>query len=179
LSHPRRLTVILLFLLALGLLPFQAAAQERYTYSYLAGFSVGLGGTADAESDPGFDNFDWQAMFGMDLEKNLRFGARLGQMSLDTDGGSGNDLTYLTLVGEYLAPAPHYESGLYLGVGYYDFGAGGFFPGDSSLGLTLGVTAGFKMTDRLVLLLDLAGHYADLNYAQFFANANVGVAYRF
>jgi len=179
LSHSRRLTVILLFLLALSLVPIQAAAQERYTYTYMAGLSVGLGGTADAESDPGFDNFDWQATFGMDLEKNLRFGARLGQMNLDTDGGSGNDLTYLTLVGEYLTPGPHYQSGLYLGVGYYDFAAGSFFPGDDSLGLTLGVTAGFKMTDRFVLLLDLAGHYADLEYAQFFANANIGVAYRF
>lgn len=178
-SHPRRLTVILLFLLALGLLPFQAAAQQRYTYTYMVGLSVGLGGTADADPDPGFDNFNWQAMFGMDLEKNLRFGARLGQMSLDTGGGSGNDLTYLTLVGEYLTPGPHYASGLYLGVGYYDFAAGGFFPSDNSLGLTLGVTADFKMTDRFVLMLDLAGHYADLDYAQFFANANIGVAYRF
>ncbi len=178
-SHPRRLIVILLFLFALGLLPLEAAAKDRYARTYLVGLMVGLGGSGDVEPEPGFDNFSWQAVFAMDLEKDVRWGARLGQITLETDGGSGNDLTYLSLVGEYLYSGPFYESGLYLGIGLYDFGAGGGLESDSSVGVNVGVTAGFKLNDRMLLLLDLSGHYADLDYAQFFAHAHVGVAYRF
>jgi hypothetical protein len=179
LLHQRRQIVILLYLLVLGLVPLQAAAQNRYARTLMVGLMAGLGGSTGGEPDAGFDNLTWQAVFTMDIEKDVRWGAHLGQLGLDPDDGihAETDLTYLTFYGEYLRSGPFYESGLYLGLGFYDLD--GRRVDESSLGFNAGVTAGFELSERLLLLLDLSMHYADLNHTQVFGMVHVGLGYRF
>lgn len=168
-----RLATSFFVLLTLALVPATGLAQSPYTYT--VGLQVGLGGSPDDQPDVGFDNFGWQALFSMNLETSTRWGARVGEIALD-GGGFDADLRYLTVAGEYLFAEPLLDSGLYLGLGYYDLDV---FGGDSGLGLVVGVTGDLHLTDRFSLLLELSGHYADLDATHFFLMGHVGVGYRF
>lgn len=168
-----RLATSLFVLLTLALAPATALAQTPYTYT--VGLMAGLGGSPEDQPDVGLDNFGWQALFEMSIDSTTHWGARAGELALD-GGGFNADLRYLTLAGEYSFADRLLDSGLYLGLGYYDLDAGG---GDSALGVVLGVTGDVHLSDRFTLMLELSGHYADLDATQFFAMAHVGVGYRF
>ncbi|MCP4656740.1 MAG: hypothetical protein GY856_15110 [bacterium] len=175
----RHLTVAILVALALGLVPGSSFAQSRYPYT--VGLMGGLGGATDANPDTGLDNVGWQALFAMDIDVRTLFSVRAGQLDLETDAGElyDGELSYVTLSGEYRMTAGFYESGLFLGLGYYNRGGAPLGPDDSALGLTLGSTGDFRLSDRFSLLVELAGHYADLDQAQFFLHGHVGVAFHF
>lgn len=167
--------VTLFAILALASAPAVGLAQSPHTYS--VGLMAGLGGTFEDTPDFGFDNFGWQAFFTMKIETSTRWGVRAGELGLDA-GALEADLRYVTLSGEYLFADRWFESGLYIGLGAYDVDAP-LLGDDSSLGLVVGVTADFALAGRFSLLLELSGHYADLDAAQIFVMGHGGVAYRF
>jgi hypothetical protein len=171
-------------LLALAL-PGTAGAQvlDSYTLS----LSGGLGGSFDADPDPGLSNTTVQLGFSMALDKSTLFVARVGQLDLDDPEGFGSltgaDLTYVTVGGEYRLRRSLYDSGLFLGLGGYRLEgthrATGASEDDTALGIVLGVSADFPITRRISILSELSGHYADLDEAQFFGMLHVGVALHF
>lgn len=163
-------------LLLLGLLPAVSSAQQPSTH--VVGLAVGLGGATSADPSTGYDNTGFQAFFSMEVQTRTRFVTRLGRLALDSkDSTVDADLTYLTLAGEYSFNAGTYDSGLFLGLGFYDLSSNR--DDDSALGLTVGTNGDFRLTNRLSLNIELAGHWADLDYAQFFVTALAGVAYHF
>ncbi len=173
--------VIAVLILAAAVL-WPAAAVAQPVGNYTVGLMVGLGGSADNDPDTGLDNFSWQGLFEMDLEAQTRFAARLGQIDLEVDEADGQldgELTYLTVAGQYSFPAGYYESGLYLGLGLYDFSGAALAEDDTGLGVVFGVTGDFPIRERFGVRVELSGHWADLDYADFFAIGHVGVSYRF
>ena len=164
-------------LLLLALSPAASSAQASSPYA--AGLTVGLGGASGAEPSTDYGNFGFQAFFSMEVQTSTRFVVRLGQQGLESkDSSVDADLGYLTLAGEYMFNAGLYKSGLFMGLGAYDLSGSGV-EDDSALGLSLGTTGDFRLTDRLNLRVELSGHYADLDYAHFFVMVHAGVAYHF
>jgi hypothetical protein len=53
------------------------------------------------------------------------------------------------------------------------------FPSQDAVGLALGVTGDFRLAERFSILLELSGHYTDLDDADLLAMGHVGVAFRF
>lgn len=170
-------------LAALLLLPGAARAQELYTFT--AGLMGGIGGSFDAEPGDDLGNTGFQLNLSMVTEPRTHVGFRLGKLSLDSEDRFGSlsdaELSYVTVAGEYRFPQSYYESGLYLGLGGYrlEGNRGNRDEQDTSVGLTLGVTGEFKVTQWLGVLIELSGHYADLDEAQFFGMGHAGVAIHF
>lgn len=175
----RRLTL----LAALLLLPGAARAQELYTFT--AGLLGGIGGSLDAEPGDDLGNTGFQLNLTMVTEPRTHVGFRLGQLSLDSEERFGSlseaELSYVTVAGEYRFPQSYYESGLYIGLGGYrlEGSRGGGDEQDTAIGLNLGVTGEFRVTQWLGVLVELSGHYADLDDAQFFAMGHAGIAIHF
>ena len=167
---------LLLALLVCSLVALPSQAQNLNTYS--VGLMLGLGGSAESTPDTGVDNFTFEGFFSYKLDRDSLFRVRVGQMDLETDIGE-TELNYVTLSGEYLISAGSYESGLFLGLGFYDVGSGAGFLDDNALGLTLGVTGDFFLTDNFSALVQFSGHYADFDGTQFFVAGHVGLAYHF
>jgi hypothetical protein len=175
----RRLTL----LAALLLLPGAARAQEMYTFT--AGLLGGIGGSLDAEPGDDLGNTGFQLNLTMVTEPRTHVGFRLGQLSLDGEERFGSlteaELSYVTVAGEYRFPQSYYESGLYIGLGGYrlEGSRGSQDEQDTAIGLNLGVTGEFRVTQWLGVLIELSGHYADLDDAQFFAMGHGGIAIHF
>ena len=173
----------LALLAALFLLPGAVRAQELYTFT--AGLLGGIGGSLDADPGDGLDNTGFQLNLTMVTEPRTHVGFRLGQLSLDSEDRFGSlseaELSYVTVAGEYRFPQSYYESGLYIGLGGYrlDGSRGGRDEQDTAIGLNLGVTGEFAVTPWLGVLIELSGHYADLDEAQFFALGHAGIAIHF
>ncbi len=167
-------------LAALCLLTTPLVAQESNS-GYTFGLSLILGGTSDAEPDPGFDNLGFQATFSFETSPRLLIAGRAGLLPLDTDEGSGfdADLGYLTVGGEYRLSESYYESGLFIGLGVYDLSGDTFVDNETSLGLSLGITGDFRINNRFSFVAELMGHAVDMDYTNFFVTANAGVAYHF
>ena len=181
-QHRLRLTRLFV-LAALLLLPGAARAQELYTFT--ASVLGGLGGSLDADPGDDLGNTGFQLNLTMVTEPRTQVGFRLGRLGLDSQDRFGSlseaDLSYVTVAGEYRFPQSYYESGLYLGLGGYRLEGtrGGQDESDTAVGLTLGVTGEFKVTQWLGVLVELSGHYADLDEAQFFALGHAGLAIHF
>ncbi len=176
--HRRHVIPALAAFLLLALLPAAASAQQPSTYA--VGLSLGLGGASGSERSTGYDNLGFQAFFSVEIQSRTRFVTRLGQLGLDSkDSTVDADLTYLTLAGEYAFNAGSYESGLFLGLGFYDLSSNFGGGDDSALGLTLGTNGDFRLTDHLSLNVELSAHWADLDDAEFFIMGHAGVAYHF
>ena len=173
----------LALLAALFLLPGAASAQELYTFT--AGLLGGIGGSVDAEPGDGLDNTGFQLNLTMVTEPRTHVGFRLGQLSLDSEDRFGSlsdaELSYVTVAGEYRFPQSYYESGIYIGLGGYrlEGNRGSDDEQDTAVGLNLGVTGEFDVTPWLGILIELSGHYADLDEAQFFGMGHAGIAIHF
>jgi hypothetical protein len=172
-----------LILIAALLLPGAARAQELYTFT--AGLMGGVGGSFDADPGDRLDNTGFQLSFSMVTEPRTHVGFRFGQLALDSEDRFGSltdaELTYVTAAGEYRFPQTYSESGIYLGLGGYrlEGDRNGKDERDTGVGLVLGVTGEFKVTPWLGVLVELSGHYADLDEAQFFGMGHAGVALHF
>lgn len=176
-QKPLLTSSLILFLLA-ALAPSGASAQSPYNYSLA--LMGGLGGSTDAQPDASLDNFGWQARFTMELERHTLFAARAGQLALTSDNALfDSDLSYITVSGEYRFPAGFYESGLFIGLGAYDLSGDFLVEDETGIGLTLGASGDFRITDRLTFVLEFSGHYADLDYAQIFLMGHAGVSFHF
>ena len=173
----------LALLAALLLLPGAARAQELYTFT--AGLMGGIGGSVDVEPGDDLGNTGFQLNLAMVTEPRTHVGFRLGQLALDSEEFFGSlsdaELSYVTVAGEYRLPQTYSESGVYIGLGGYRLEGtrGGRDEQDTSVGLVLGVTSEFKVTRWLGVLLELSGHYADLDEAQFFGMGHGGIAIHF
>ncbi len=181
-------------LIALALCCLAGSSAAQTTNRYTAGVTFGFGGATGSGSSGATvddtyvigDRFDlgYQLLFGMEVRKGTLFAVRFGEMdvqlaSLDFSSPLDSELTYLTLSGEYRLPAGSYMSGLFLGAGYYSIGGQNVFSDDSGLGLTIGADGDFRLNDRWSILVEFSGHYADLDYAQFFIMGHAGLAIHF
>lgn len=180
----RRLLACLLALAALLALPGAVRAQELYTYT--ASLLGGLGGSPDADPGDGFSNTGFQLNLGMVTEPRTHVDLRLGSLKLDSDDSfgslSGADLSYVTIGGEYRFPEGYYDSGLYVAVGGYRLEgtrANGRSDQDTGIGGAIGVTGEFRVNRYMGVLIELSGHYANLDEAQVFGMAHAGLSIHF
>lgn len=186
LKRNHRLLGGLFLVVALLGLPTAASAQQNELYTFTVGVLGGLGGSIDAEPGDSLSNTGLQLNLTMVTESQTHVGFRLGQLALDDDEVFGSltdaDLSYVTLGGEYRFSEGFYESGIYIGLGGYRL-EGTSFSGqdeqDTAIGLTIGLTGEFPINQWLGVLVELSGHYADLEEAQIFAMGHAGVAIHF
>ena len=186
----RTIPLAALMLVALFVVPPSVAAQG---YTVTVNGLLGLGGSID-KTGPGFGNLNWQLGFSNALDKRTHFGIRVGGLEFGSSDQLGDltnpDLKYITLAGEYRERAAagsgrFMESGVFLGLGYYQLNGDSFEDGRSvsqkSLGLTVGVTGDLPLNRKrnLALRIEVQGHWADLEAASLFAMAQVGISYRF
>jgi hypothetical protein len=163
--------------------PAAGRAQELYTYSL--GLLGTVGGSTDAEPGNSLTNTGYQVNALLVTEPRTLVGIRAGKLALDEDGLfntlSDAELSYATIGGEYRARQTYFESGLFVGLGGYrlEGTTAGRSSSKSSWGLSAGVTSEFFVTRRIGVLLELSGHYVDLDDVQFFIMGHGGVAIHF
>jgi hypothetical protein len=179
----RRRFFLRLSIFALVLVAAVSAAGAQDRYPFRASAFLGLGGADSDEGGSSFDNDTFQLGFSWKSDDDILVGVRVGELSFDEGPGGrlGSDLTYATIGGEYLFNEGYYVSGVYLGLGWYglDEDALPQFDSDDAVGLALGLTGDFRMTDRFSILIELSGHYTDLDDADLLGMGHVGVAFRF
>lgn len=171
----RSLVVACLALMALGA-SRQAEAASGYDFSL--GVLAGVGGTEETDS---YTEQGFEVLGAMELYPRTFFVVRYGQLSLDEDGGSlgEGDLSYLTFSTEYKYNAGFYNSGLFIGLGYYDLQSDDGFIDEGSFGFNLGVTGDIPITNHLGVLIELSGHYADLESTQILLMGHAGLIFHF
>jgi hypothetical protein len=180
----RTLLAVAACLLVAALAPAAAHAQETYTFT--VGAFGGFGGSVDAEPGDELDNTGFQLDLGMVIQPQNHLVLRLGELDLDSGGRfedlTGASLTYATIGGEYKYRHSYYDSGVYLALGGYRLegdDAVGREQDDTAVGLALGVTGEFPITEWLGVQIELSGHYADFDRANLFAMGHAGVVVHF
>ncbi len=164
------LAALLLLLAGAG----SAAAQERYSYTVTLSPSIG------GSFSEGTDSSGVQAAFSWRTQPRTAVGVRFGSIGLSGDQvGTLESPTfrYATIAGEYRFQELYYESGVFFGLGLYQLGNG--VDSEEGPGLTLGVSGDFPINKRLSVVIELSGHYADIDADSTYANASVGLAYQF
>lgn len=173
------------FLVAFGVtlfaLPAQVAAEDSVYSFNLWG---GLGGPVD-QDNAGLSNSSYQLGFSVQPEDQLLVGLRVGQ--IDMGGESIGDLfdptiDYATVVGEYRFTESFYESGLFIGLGLYRLDGVQLVGGsatDESVGLVLGISGEFVLTDRVGFLLEASGHFVRFDSVDTLVMGHAGFAIHF
>ena len=162
-----------------------ANAQEQFTFSVSA--LGGLGGSLDADPGDDLSNTALQLNLALITEPKTFLGLRLGTIDLSGNEQFGSlfdaQLDYVNIAGEYRFNHTFYQSGLFIGVGGYRLDGrrvlGGASESETSFGLVLGLNGEFELTRRLGFVLELAGHYTDLDDAQIFATGHAGIVVHF
>lgn len=181
-----RIVVVTSFLvvgLAVLLVAPTASAQELYSFS--ASAMAGIGGSIDADPGDGIEHSTFQLGAAILTEPQTFVGLRYGQIGFDDEPVGAlfdADLSYLTLSGEYKFDESFYEAGIYIGLGGYRLEgtrAGGDSDDETAVGLSLGATGEFPINRRLGVLVELSGHYTDLEETQFFAMGHAGLVFHF
>ncbi|HRC84287.1 MAG TPA: outer membrane beta-barrel protein [Thermoanaerobaculia bacterium] len=175
--------VLILLTCLVAVLASPASAQERYTYSL--GLLAGVGGSVDAKPGDDLSNLTYQFNGALVTEPRTLLGLRVGQVDFrqaDPLGTLSNaKLNYATIAGEYRYSQSFYESGVYLGLGGYQLKGDSLLSGksdsESAFGLTLGLTGEFEVTRHLSILIELSGHWANLDEEQIFALGHVGLTF--
>ena len=192
----RRLIWISVLLAVSMLLPASEAVARSYTYA-ISGL-IGVGGSWD-ESDAGFGNLAWQLTFTNDIAEKTFFAVRLGGMNWGSEDrvaeAVGPSMFYASIAGEYKETRASFsggfvEPGVFLGLGYYWMGGDRFLDDESieiesfsdhGIGLSVGLTGDIALNRNRnwTMRIELSGHYADLDAAQLFGMAHIGLSYRF
>lgn len=159
-------------------------AQENYTFT-VAGLA-GFGGSLDASPGDKLDRVGLQLNLSLVTEPKTHVGFRLGRVDLDVPGGfaglTGAELQYVNVAGEYRYSHSFYESGIYAGLGAYRLTGRRLLGGSgdqTAPGAVLGLTGEFGLSRHFGLLLELSGHWANLDAAQTYLLAHFGLAYHF
>lgn len=174
---PSLVTTVILSLL--GTVPVDA--QEPVLS---IGLSGGIAGSLD-EDETGFSNGTAQLRFAVETSSRRNLSIRLGRMDFgDADVGRVREVTvdYLTVAGEYLFQEPSYESGLFLGLGFFDLSStrdDGRSGDESGVGIVIGALGEFEIAERWFIYAEAAFAFTNLDVAQLFADLQVGVGYRF
>ena len=163
-----------------------SAASQQESYTFTLGLLGGVGGSFDAEPDPGLGQSSYMLQLGMVTEARTLVSLRAGKLKIDGDEGfedyTAADLEYVNIAGEYRFAQSYYDYGVYVGIGYYrltgDFAFGGS-ESESDLGVVLGFTGDFDVTRHFSIVGDLSVHYAFLDQAAIYGMANLGVAVHF
>lgn len=166
-----------------GLAP--AAAQEQFTFSVSA--LGGLGGSTDANPGDDLSNTALQLNLALITEPKTHLGLRIGTIDLSGNEQFGSlfdaQLDYVNISGEYRYNHTFYQSGLFIGIGGYRLDGKRVLDSrsesETSFGLVLGLTGEFELTRRLGFVIELAGHYTDLEDAQIFATGHAGIVFHF
>lgn len=175
-------------ILVVGALLAAPAARAQELYTFTVGALGGLGGSLDADPGDDLGNSGLQLNLGLVTDPKTHLTLRLGRLDLDADESFGTlvgaELDYATIAGEYRYTHSFYESGVYFGLGGYRLS--GELPGlpaageeETGFGAALGLTGEFGLTRRLGLLIEISGHWADLEQAQVFLMGHVGLAFHF
>lgn len=181
-SRKRKLRAAVVPALATVLLLLAGAvsADAQGQYSYTVSFGPTFGGSLDGEPDSGMDHAGFLASFSWRTQPRTAVGFRLGSTDLSGDqvgALASPTFRYATISGEYRFNDLYYESGVFMGLGVYQLGDG--VESDEGVGLTLGVTGEFPINERFSVMVELVGHYADLDAASTHATVHAGVAYHF
>lgn len=172
----------------LSVLTLLAPLRSAHAAEQLSAFTVallgGAGGTSDATPSSGYGNASIQANFLLATEARTHVALRVGQLDFDDPAGGlfEPSLQYVTIGGEYRLQQSFYESGIYIALGGYRLGgdlANGQSDDETTFGLAVGATGEFKINRRLGVVIELSGHYADLERLQFFAMGHAGLSVRF
>ncbi len=166
-------------------LPGAASAQDD-RYSFHASASLGIGGSLDANPDPGFDGESFQLGFSWVTQPRTRVGIRVGQLDFGAEEQLENllgaELSWVNISGEYRYWDRFYESGIFVGLGLYDMDGlalDGSDGSDEAIGIVVGVTGDFPITQHFSAQIELAGHWAELDGTQLFGTLHGGVSYSF
>jgi len=181
-SRKRKLRAAVVPALAtvLLLLAGAASAGAQGQYSYTLSLGPTFGGSVDGEPDGGLDHAGFLASFSWRTQPRISVGLRVGSTDLSGDQVgtlASPTFRYATLSGEYGFNDLYYESGVFIGLGLYQLDDG--IESDEGVGLTLGVTGDFPINERFSIMVELVGHYADLDAASTHATVHAGVAYHF
>lgn len=176
-------TILALLLVAAATAP--ALAQESYTVTVSA--LGGFGGSIDADPGDDLSNPGYQLGLSLITEPKTHLGLRVGRIDLNQSDPIGSltgaSLTYFNVAGEYRYSHSFYESGVYFGLGGYQLEGDSVLTGatrkDTSVGVVLGLTGQFELTRHFVVLVDIAGHWANLDEEQIFATGLIGLGLRF
>lgn len=156
-------------------------AQELYNFTFSALGS--LGGTIDADPDPGFSNTGFQLGASLVTESRVHGALRLGVLDFGDEFVNeltNVDLSYATVTGEYYYHEGWYESGLIFGLGAYQLeglNSLGETEDETAFGITGGVNGLFELTRRFSLVVEVTGHWVDFDDSNVFLMANAGLAF--
>lgn len=165
-------------------IPTRSAHAAEQLSAFTVALLGGAGGTSDATPSSGYGNPSYQANFLLATEARTHVALRVGQLDFDDAAGGlfEPSLQYVTIGGEYRLQQSFYESGIYIALGGYRLNgelANGQSGDETTFGLAIGATGEFKINRRLGVVLELSGHYADLERLQFFAMGHAGLSVRF
>lgn len=171
----RSLVVAWLAVMALGV-SYKAEAASGYDFSL--GVLAGVGGTEETDS---YTEQGFEVLGAMELYPRTFFVVRYGQLSLDQDSGTlpEGDLSYLTFATEYKYNAGFYNSGLFIGLGYYNLQSDNDVVDEGAFGLNIGVTGEIPITNHLGVLIEFSGHYTDLDSTQILLMGHGGLIFHF
>ena len=164
-----------------SLLAGGVGAQELYNFTFSALGS--MGGTTDANPDPGFSNNGFQLGASIVTESRVHAALRLGVLDFGDEFVNhltDAELSYATIAGEYYYHEGWYESGLIFGLGAYQLDGTnllGESEDETAFGITAGVNGLFELTRRFSLVVELTGHWADFDDSNVFIMANAGLAF--
>jgi hypothetical protein len=170
------------------LLPLAASSVEaQETYTVTLGVLGGLGGSIDADPGDDLSNQTVQLTASLITEPQTHLGIRLGRINLDQSDPIGTltdaQLTYVNIAGEYIYSRSFYESGIYFGLGGYQLEGNSVLSAasrkDTAVGLVLGLTGRFEISQHFLVMVDIAGHWANLDEEQIFATGLIGLGFRF
>lgn len=178
-SRPAPSTTRIARLLALLLAATFAVPPAAQAEGLHLGLLGGVGGAVDG--DP-FDHTAIEAQFGYQRDLRDLVVVRVGQLDLSADDdlfAVDGELTWLTLTSEYRLPEDFYLSGFFVGLGYYQRRNDFALRDDEGAGVTFGIDGEFALTERWSVLVQLTGHWADLDGEQFWTTALGGITFTF
>jgi len=175
-----KLLAVGVIVLVVALTP--AASEAQGTVRTITGSAmIGVAGSID-ETSTSAGNLNFQLGLEVETQALTTVGLRAGHITFgDFSDVLDSSLNYISIVGEYREHESFFQSGLYIGLGFYSFD--GIRAGESldetTVGGVLGVDGHFRVNDRIDVLAEISLHYAPMEVFDTFANGLVGIGVKF